>query len=63
MRELTRGEAIPRGAVVLLQGPTGTAYQRFYSDALFHGVSGKTYTYNEIFNQVHKPLLVHPLSD
>lgn len=58
MQALKRGDAIPRGSVVLLQGETGTAYQRFRSDGLFHGVNGKTLTYNEIFNLPQAPILI-----
>ena len=34
-------EDLPLGSVVLAAGTTGTAYQRFHSDAAYHGTNGK----------------------
>jgi hypothetical protein len=32
----------PRGSVVLTEGPTGTAWQRFNSDGRWHSTTGKS---------------------
>ena len=61
MRELKETDQEPNpGSVLLLHGETGTAVQRFFNDGLYHSVSGKVYTYPELF-QVNKnrlPLVV-----
>lgn len=31
----------PRGAIVLADGPSGTAWQRFHSDGAWHSTTGK----------------------
>jgi len=36
------------GAVVMVHGMTGTAYQRFYSDGLWHGTNGQVCTWEDI---------------
>lgn len=36
------------GSVVMTQGMTGTAWQRFYSDGLWHSVSGQVRTWSDL---------------
>jgi hypothetical protein len=38
------------GSVVLAHGYTGTAYQRFYSDGLWHGTNGQERTWEQVLN-------------
>lgn len=48
------------GSIVLAYGPTGTAYQRFHSDGLYHGTTGKVLTYDQLLmlDFDDRPLLV-----
>lgn len=39
MAEYTYDEPLP-GSLVTIWGPTGTAWQRFYSDGLWHSTTG-----------------------
>jgi len=50
----------PRPAsVVLAYGPTGTAYQRFYSDHLWHSAGGGTpITWEHLKRLSFEPLIV-----
>lgn len=38
---LDKTVSIPRGAVVLINGLSGTAAQKFFSDGLWHTVNGR----------------------
>lgn len=38
----------PRGSVVMTQGPTGTAWQRFYGDGRWHSTTGKSTTWDKL---------------
>jgi hypothetical protein len=38
----------PRGAVVLTEGPTGTAWQRFNSDGRWHSTTGKNTSWERL---------------
>jgi hypothetical protein len=38
----------PRGSVVLAHGEEGTAWQRFYSDGLWHSVNGNVLDWSEL---------------
>lgn len=38
----------PEGSVVIAHGEEGTAWQRFYSDGLWHSTTGKTLTWDEL---------------
>lgn len=38
---LDKTVSIPRGSVVLINGLSGTAAQKFYSDGLWHAVNGR----------------------
>ena len=61
MRELHPTDQEPNpGSVLLLHGETGTAVQRFFNDGLYHSVTGKVYTYLELFrvNPNRLPLVV-----
>lgn len=53
----------PEGSVVLAHGTTGTAYQRFYSDGLWHGTNGRVLTWTQVRNlttdPTRPPLLIH----
>ncbi len=50
MREIAPSDPEPNpGAIILLHGETGTAVQRFFNDGLYHSVTGKTYTFAELF--------------
>ena len=40
-KELVANEP-PRGSVVMTEGPTGTAWQRFHNDGRWHSTSGKS---------------------
>lgn len=35
----------PKGSIVLTDGPRGTAWQRHYSDGLWHSSTGRTKTW------------------
>lgn len=70
MRELDPTSTCPPwGSVVLRHSPTGTAYQRWYSDGLFHGTDGLTLTFPELFHSKGSPnntgvyLIYVPLTD
>lgn len=53
----------PVGSIVLVHGPTGTAYQRHYSDGLWHGaratIGGMTWTDVTRINSAEPVLLVY----
>lgn len=38
----------PSGSVVMVQGRTGTAYQRFHSDGMWHGTTGQVLPWVEL---------------
>lgn len=63
MIEITTESQEPsHGSVLLTQGPTGTAFQRFFSDGLYHGTNGKVLTYAELLEQnrgTQRLLLIH----
>jgi hypothetical protein len=52
-----------RGSVVMVYGPSGTAFQRFFSDGQWHGTNGEVCSWGRIM-QVEKagnragPLLI-----
>lgn len=46
------------GSVVLVLGPTGTAYQRFFSDGLWHGTNGKVRTFAELLTIPSSEMIV-----
>lgn len=54
------------GSVLLAHGLTGTAFQRFFSDGLYHGTNGKVLTFEELVTASlgtggtgHPVLLIH----
>lgn len=47
------------GSVVLVHGATGTAYQKFYSDGMWHGTNGRVITWEEICTKPNPPLIIH----
>lgn len=49
------------GSILLLQGETGTAVQRHFSDGLYHTSTGKVYDYPALFevNPSRPPLVVY----
>lgn len=48
---LLRENQPPQGSVVMVHGLTGTAYQRFYNDGLWHSTHGKAFTWSQIIEQ------------
>lgn len=46
----------PHGSVVLTQGPTGTAWQRHYSDGLWHSTTGKVGTWDVVVAAGRSPI-------
>lgn len=38
----------PRGTIVLAQGSSGTAWQRFYGDGRWHSTTGKSTTWDKL---------------
>lgn len=48
----------PRGSVVLAFGLTGTAYQRWYSDGLWHGSNGRVSTWHELIQEAMGNILI-----
>lgn len=64
LQALNLADELPNGSIVLLNGPSGTAYQRYFSDGLFHGTSGQVLTFNELFEIGDRaPLLVYRAPD
>lgn len=54
----------PAGSIVLVQGRTGTAFQHFHSDHLWHGATGRVVTWEELVKREIEqgrgaPLLVY----
>lgn len=43
----TQGEP-PLGSILLVHGLEGTAYQRHYSDGLYHSTTGRTLTFEQL---------------
>lgn len=53
-------DTVPNGSVIMLNGPSGTAYQRYFSTGLFHGTNGQVLAFNELFEIGDRaPLLVY----
>ena len=58
-------EEPPMGSVVLAEGTTGTAWQRFYRDGLWHSTTGRVHTWAELVSYEQQckraagPLLIH----
>jgi hypothetical protein len=46
------------GSVVLAHGLTGTAYQRFYSDGIWHGTNGQERTWEQVLN-LGTPIIIY----
>lgn len=46
------------GSVVLAFGPSGTAYQRFFSDGVWHGTQGDVVDYSSLVIKSHRPLIL-----
>lgn len=42
------------GSVIMVEGETGTAYQRFYSDGLYHGTNGRVAHYDLIKEHIRR---------
>ena len=53
------------GSVVMIYGPTGTAYQRFYRDGLWHGTNGDLRTFAELraMDPGHPLIVIHNAPD
>lgn len=49
----------PAGSIVMSEGDTGTAHQRFYSDGLWHSTSGKTRTWAQLVALTERPGAFH----
>lgn len=45
--ELVENEP-PRGSVVMTEGATGTAWQRFFNDGRWHSTTGKTASWSRL---------------
>lgn len=58
--QITDEEPTP-GSIILIHGETGTAVQRFHGDGKYHAMTGKVYTWSELFAaNIHRdPLLVY----
>lgn len=44
----------PHGSVIMAEGPTGTAFQRFFNDGLYHGTNGKVVKF-DYFTKRYNP--------
>lgn len=51
------------GCIVLMHGETGTAAQLFYSDGMFHDVTGKTYFGSEMATKPNLLLIYSPTEE
>jgi len=59
-REVVGEDDLTFGTIVVSHGLSGTAYQRFFSDGLFHGTNGKVKTVHQMLAEpdvyvVHTP--------